>query len=118
MADDKKDLKPEEQAKNGPTAPEQHTPGKDTPPVKEAPAPEKPKEPEKPAGPVVAPRSGEPEQIVHINLSELHAFKNHPFQVRDDEEMRAMVASVKDKGVTQPAIVRPRRTSGQVGPKR
>ena len=61
---------------------------------------------------MAAPRSGEPEQIVHINLSELHAFKNHPFQVRDDEEMRAMVASVKDKGVTQPAIVRPREGGG------
>lgn len=81
-------------------------------PKKEATTPEKPKEPEKPAGPVAAPRSGEPEQIVHINLSELHAFKNHPFQVRDDEEMRAMVASVKDKGVTQPAIVRPREGGG------
>ena len=42
----------------------------------------------------------------------LHAFKNHPFEVRDDEEMRAMVSSVKDKGVTQPAIVRPREDGG------
>ena len=49
--------------------------------------------------------------LIHI-LSELHAVKNHPFQVRDDEEMRAMVASVKDKGVTQPAIVRPREGGG------
>lgn len=32
--------------------------------------------------------------------------------MRDDEEMRAMVASVKDKGVTQPAIVRPREGGG------
>ncbi|MFA7461904.1 MAG: ParB/RepB/Spo0J family partition protein, partial [Anaerovoracaceae bacterium] len=54
----------------------------------------------------------ETEQIVFINLSELHAFKNHPFGVRDDEEMRAMVESVKDKGVTQPAIVRPREDGG------
>lgn len=36
MADDKKDLKPEEQTKNGPAAPEQQTPGKDAPPAKEA----------------------------------------------------------------------------------
>ena len=28
------------------------------------------------------------------------------------EEMRAMVSSVKDKGVTQPAIVRPREDGG------
>ena len=68
-----------------------------------APEPEPPKEP---------PRKGETEQIVFLNLSELHAFKNHPFQVRDDDEMRAMVESVKDKGVTQPAIVRPREDGG------
>lgn len=36
MADDKKDLKPEEQAKSGPAVPEQQPPGKDTPPAKEA----------------------------------------------------------------------------------
>ena len=67
-----------------------------------------PKEPEKPKD---APRRGK-EQIVYIKLNELHAFKNHPFEVRDDEEMRAMVSSVKDKGVTQPAIVRPREDGG------
>ena len=72
------------------------------------PAPEQPK-PQEP--PKEAPRRGE-EQIVYIKLDELHAFKNHPFQVRDDEEMRAMVSSVKDKGVTQPAIVRPREDGG------
>ena len=66
------------------------------------------KTPEKPKG---APRRGK-EQIVYIKLGDLHAFKNHPFEVRDDEEMRAMVSSVKDKGVTQPAIVRPREDGG------
>jgi ParB family transcriptional regulator, chromosome partitioning protein len=69
-------------------------------------------EPEPPQEPKEAPRKGETEQIVFLNLSELHAFKNHPFQVRDDDEMRAMVESVKDKGVTQPAIVRPREDGG------
>ena len=59
-----------------------------------------------------APRKDETEQIVFLNLSELHAFKNHPFQVRDDDEMRAMVESVKDKGVTNPAIVRPLEGGG------
>ena len=69
---------------------------KAAPTVQAAPAP---KESEKPQD---APRRGK-EQIVYIKLNELHAFKNHPFEVRDDEEMRAMVSSVKDKGVTQPA---------------
>lgn len=74
----------------------------ETPP----PAPELPPEPRE------APRPGEQEQIVYLNLSELYAFKDHPFQVRNDEEMAAMVESVKDKGVTQPAIVRPREDGG------
>ena len=110
---------PEKQAGRTPKPEKKAAEKKDKPsavkkatPKKEAPAPEKPKEQEKPAEPVAAPRSGEPEQIVHIKLSELHAFKNHPFQVRDDDEMRAMVDSVKDKGVTQPAIVRPREGGG------
>lgn len=81
---------------------------KKAPAKEQAPSPE----PEKPPEPKEAPRKGEPEQIVYINLSELHGFKNHPFQVRDDEEMRAMVESVRDKGVTQPAIVRPREDGG------
>ena len=67
---------------------------------------------ETPAAPTEAPRPGKEEQIVYIKLSELHAFKNHPFQVRNDEEMKAMVSSVRDKGVTQPAIVRPREDGG------
>ncbi|WP_304509811.1 ParB N-terminal domain-containing protein, partial [Anaerotignum sp.] len=74
----------------------------ETPP----PAPELPPEPRE------APRPGEQEQIVYLNLSELYAFKDHPFQVRNDEEMATMVESVKDKGVTQPAIVRPREDGG------
>ena len=75
---------------------------------KQAPAPE----PEQPPEPREAPRSNEQEQIVYINLSELFPFKDHPFQVRKDEEMAAMVESVKDKGVTQAAIVRPREDGG------
>lgn len=71
-----------------------------------------PPAPELPSEPREAPRPGEQEQIVYLNLSELYAFKDHPFQVRNDEEMSAMVESVKDKGVTQPAIVRPREDGG------
>lgn len=69
-------------------------------------------EPEKPPEPREAPRSGEKEEIIYLNLSELHAFKDHPFQVKNDDEMRAMVESIKDKGVTQAAIVRPREDGG------
>ena len=45
--------------------------------------------------------------VVEIKLSELHPFKNHPFKVRDDEEMAKTVESVKAFGVLQPAICRP-----------
>jgi len=79
-------------------APKDKAPAKAEPPVK--------------AEPVAAPRSQEVEQVVYIKLSELHPFKNHPFQVRDDDEMRAMVESVKDKGITNAAVVRPREGGG------
>ena len=84
---------------------------KDKAPMKsEPPAPKT--EPPAKAEPVAAPRSQEVEQVVYIKLSELHPFKNHPFQVRDDDEMRAMVESVKDKGITNAAVVRPREGGG------
>lgn len=81
-------------------------------PAKGAPEVNAPVQAETPAAPAEAPRPVKDEQIVYIKLSELHAFKNHPFQVRNDEEMKAMVSSVRDKGVTQPAIVRPREDGG------
>ena len=93
-------------AKKPEKAPKAPKPAKATPEVKT------PVQAETPAAPAEAPRPGKEEQIVYIKLSELHAFKNHPFQVRNDEEMKAMVSSVRDKGVTQPAIVRPREDGG------
>ena len=69
-------------------------------------------EPPPPPEPRAAPRSEEEEKIVHLNLSDLHPFKDHPFQVRQDAEMAAMVESVKDKGVTQAITVRPREEGG------
>lgn len=89
-----------------------------TKPAKPDKSPEQPKQetpppaPTQPPEPKEAPRPGEQEQIVYLKLSELFAFKGHPFQVRDDDEMAAMVESVRDKGVTQPAIVRPHKDGG------
>ena len=85
-------------------------PGKETSPdpeKKAAPTVQAAPAPKEPDGPKKAPSRGE-EQIVYIKLNELQAFKNHPFEVQDDEEIWAMVSSVKDKGITQPAIVHPR----------
>ena len=87
-------------------APQSQKPAKETPEARPSAQPEKASQ-----APTEAPRRGD-EQIVYLKLSDLHAFKDHPFQVRNDEEMRAMVSSVKDKGVTQPAIVRPREDGG------
>lgn len=90
-------------------------------PGKEAPIPHKPEAPpkaanaseqEQPAAPRDATRSAEPEQIVYINLSDLHPFKDHPFGVRDDAEMKSLVESVRNGGVNQPALVRPREGGG------
>ena len=94
---------PSEKTEKAPKAPS---------PAKGAPEVKAPVQAETPAAPAEAPRPGKEEQIVYIKLSELHAFKNHPFQVRNDEEMKAMVSSVRDKGVTQPAIVRPCEDGG------
>lgn len=55
---------------------------------------------------------GVKEEIVYLNLSDLHPFKNHPFGVRDDAEMQGLVESVKAAGVNQPALVRPREGGG------
>ena len=52
------------------------------------------------------------EEVVYLDLSELHAFKYHPFKVREDAEMQSLVESVKTGGVNQPAIVRPREGGG------
>mgnify|MGYP001042925186 CR=1 FL=1 len=56
-----------------------------------------PPAPEQPPEPRDATRA-EKEEIVYLKLSELFPFKDHPFGVRDDAEMKGLVASVKDKG--------------------
>ena len=52
------------------------------------------------------------EQVQVIKLTELFPFKNHPFKVRNDEEMEKTVESVKQYGVLTPAIARPRAEGG------
>lgn len=52
------------------------------------------------------------ERVTPIELDMLHDFKNHPFQVRDDEEMARLIDSVKQNGVLMPVLVRPDREGG------
>jgi len=52
------------------------------------------------------------ESIVQISHNELQPFKGHPFKLRDDDDMKALVASVKERGIDQPVLVRPRDGGG------
>ena len=48
------------------------------------------------------------EHIQKISLEKVINFPNHPYKVRDDEEMFNMAESVKENGVINPIIVRPK----------
>ncbi len=50
----------------------------------------------------------EKEKIIEIEIERLRDFKEHPFQVKDDEEMRQLKDSISEYGVLNPLIVRPR----------
>ena len=52
------------------------------------------------------------EQVQEVPLAELFPFKDHPFQVRDDEAMQKTVESIARSGVLAPGIVRPRKEGG------
>ena len=52
------------------------------------------------------------ERVQQISLAELYPFPDHPFSVRDDDSMKETVESIKDSGVLQPAIARPREGGG------
>ena len=45
-------------------------------------------------------------------IAELHPFPDHPFSVKDDDAMTEMVESVKQFGVLEPGICRPRKDGG------
>lgn len=45
-------------------------------------------------------------KIRDIPLDEIDDFPNHPFRVRDDEDMNNLIESVKERGVIIPATVR------------
>lgn len=46
------------------------------------------------------------ERVVNLKIDLIEPFKNHPFKVTDDEEMRKMADSIREFGVMVPAIVR------------
>ena len=50
--------------------------------------------------------SHQAEKVEMISLDKITDFKNHPFKVKDDEDMRKMVESVREYGVLNPILVR------------
>lgn len=50
--------------------------------------------------------------VQQLQLAELHPFAGHPFSVRDDEEMAALVDSVRANGVLNPILVRAAKGGG------
>ena len=48
------------------------------------------------------------EKSIPIPIEKLFDFPNHPFQVNNDDEMKRMVETIKERGVSTPLIVRPR----------
>ena len=46
-------------------------------------------------------------KVEAIPLANLTPFRNHPFQVKEDEEMAQLMRSIADAGVLSPALARP-----------
>ena len=46
----------------------------------------------------------ENETIEQIPVEDLHVFRNHTFQVKDDEAMKALMESIRDKGIVLPLL--------------
>ena len=52
------------------------------------------------------------EYVKMIPVNEITNFPNHPYKVRDDDEMFSMAETVKQFGVIHPVIVRPKENGG------
>lgn len=47
------------------------------------------------------------EKVMDIQMDKLVGFRNHPFQVKDDESLKVLCESIRDYGVLSPLIARP-----------
>ena len=50
-------------------------------------------------------QKNEDEKIIEIEIERLRSFKNHPFQVKDDNEMHLLKESIEKYGILTPLIV-------------
>ena len=48
-----------------------------------------------------------PPKTVNLDIRKLHPFEGHPYKVLDDEDMEALVESIRTQGVLTPLVVRP-----------
>ena len=55
---------------------------------------------------LLAPAENKP-HLVQVDIATLHPFAGHPYQVRDDAEMDALVESIQTQGILTPLVVRP-----------
>ena len=49
----------------------------------------------------------EEEKIIQIEIERLITFKDHPFKVQEDEDMKMLIESIEKYGILNPLIVRP-----------
>ena len=47
------------------------------------------------------------ERVKEIPLTELHPFKDHPFKIQNDDEMKRLIESIQKFGTLTPALARP-----------
>lgn len=52
------------------------------------------------------------ERVKDIPLTELHPFKEHPFKIQNDDEMKRLIESIQKFGTLTPALARPLQEGG------
>ena len=55
---------------------------------------------------LLAPAENKP-HLMQVDITTLHPFAGHPYQVRDDAEMDALVESIQTQGILTPLVARP-----------
>jgi ParB family chromosome partitioning protein len=62
--------------------------------------------------PDAARENAQGEKVMEIPLAELHHFRNHPFQVKQDQALLDMAESIREYGVLSPGLARPMQDDG------
>ena len=47
------------------------------------------------------------ERIIEIEIERLRDFRDHPFRIKEDQEMKDLMDSIRSYGILTPLIVRP-----------